>query len=524
VSSRGAASTGLSTLPDRPAAAPGNGIASNNRSSAAGTPQGSDFQALLAGSRNAKPPAATESAGSSQQSGRGESRDADRRKARDATDGASDASTVRHGTSPGLDGAGNAGGAASAAGPASAAATATLSSPHAADESSGRGTADGSGASAASTASGVSTASAASTASGASPASSASPVSAASPASADKEGWPAPGPADSAKADSAALANAQISSSTAAASPTESIGPDGQEGTAGAAPATQPAPPAQGSPDTPLGAAALSAQAEQLRAWLSGTATLQSGTAGPTAPGPSAAGPASTNSATGGAVVSGPSPAGVGLDATAVAAELALSASGIQPGETTTGASASGDSSDAVRADSLSSDFSQSLNALLSTNALPLHLADAAHAGGAQASGVLQSPLGTSAWVEELGTQLSWMANRGIESASLHVSPAELGPIEVRIAVHGSDASIWFGAAQATTRTALEQTLPQLRQLLGSHGLTLSDAGVFREPPRGSAHQAPSRSVAPISAASEETSRTVNTHAAVRLGLLDLYA
>jgi flagellar hook-length control protein FliK len=136
----------------------------------------------------------------------------------------------------------------------------------------------------------------------------------------------------------------------------------------------------------------------------------------------------------------------------------------------------------------------------------------------------LQSPVGTSAWVEELGAQLSWMVNRGIESASLHVSPVELGPIEVRIALHGSDASVWFGAAQTSTRTALEQALPQLRQLFASQGLALADAGVFREPPRGSAHQAPARSLAPVAAVSEETSRTADTRAVTQLGLLDLYA
>jgi len=161
----------------------------------------------------------------------------------------------------------------------------------------------------------------------------------------------------------------------------------------------------------------------------------------------------------------------------------------------------------------------------LAAQAAPVHLASTTHAGSAQqATGALQSPIGTNAWVEELGAQLSWMAHRGIDTASLHVSPAELGPIEVRIAVRGSEASVWFGAAQATTRTALEHALPQLRQLLASQGLALTDAGVFREPPRGSAHQALSRPLAPVAALRDEASGTTEPRAATRLGLLDLYA
>src|SRR6185437_2628720 len=182
-------------------------------------------------------------------------------------------------------------------------------------------------------------------------------------------------------------------------------------------------------------------------------------------------------------------------------------------------------SSDAASSVPPSADPSQTASPLVAAHAAPVHLAGTAHAGAAQQTpGALQSPLGTTAWVEELGAQLSWMAHRGIETASLHVSPAELGPIEVRIAVSGSDASVWFGAAQATTRAALEHALPQLRQLFASQGLALADTGVFREPPRGSAHPAPSRALAPVAALRDEASRTSETRATARLGLLDLYA
>ncbi|MGH8289763.1 MAG: flagellar hook-length control protein FliK [Steroidobacteraceae bacterium] len=103
----------------------------------------------------------------------------------------------------------------------------------------------------------------------------------------------------------------------------------------------------------------------------------------------------------------------------------------------------------------------------------------------------LSSSVGSSAWTDELGAKLTWMAGQGVESASLRLSPEHLGPLQVTISVHDGQASVWFGAAQPDTRTALQQSLPQLRQLFASQGLTLADAGVSREPPRGQTRQRP---------------------------------
>jgi flagellar hook-length control protein FliK len=66
----------------------------------------------------------------------------------------------------------------------------------------------------------------------------------------------------------------------------------------------------------------------------------------------------------------------------------------------------------------------------------------------------------------------------------LRLSPEHLGPLEVRIAVQNDQVSVWFGAAHADTRNALENALPRLRELFAAQGMSLTDAGVFREPPR----------------------------------------
>ena len=52
------------------------------------------------------------------------------------------------------------------------------------------------------------------------------------------------------------------------------------------------------------------------------------------------------------------------------------------------------------------------------------------------------------------------------------------------MAIREGEASIWFGAAHAETRQAIEQAIPRLREMLSANGLSLADAGVFQQAPR----------------------------------------
>jgi flagellar hook-length control protein FliK len=115
------------------------------------------------------------------------------------------------------------------------------------------------------------------------------------------------------------------------------------------------------------------------------------------------------------------------------------------------------------------------------------------------------------------------MAHQGIESASLRLSPEHLGPMEVQISVQNGDASVWFGATQADTRSALQQALPHLRDLFASQGLNLSNAGVFQQAPKDQSRSPRSNAVTSLSAVSAvEAPATTATR--LRLGLVDTYA
>lgn len=147
--------------------------------------------------------------------------------------------------------------------------------------------------------------------------------------------------------------------------------------------------------------------------------------------------------------------------------------------------------------------------------ASPLRQADCAY------SRPVHVPVGTAAWADEIGSRMTMMVDQGRHTASLRLSPEHLGPLEIHIAMNDDQASVWFSATHADTRTAIENALPRLRELFASQGLSLTDANVSREPPRQQSNPA-SQSAASGQFPSEEGAAATPAH--LRLSLLDAYA
>jgi len=135
----------------------------------------------------------------------------------------------------------------------------------------------------------------------------------------------------------------------------------------------------------------------------------------------------------------------------------------------------------------------------------------------------VHAPVGSPQWADELGSKLTVMVDKGQHSASLKLTPDNLGPLEVRISITDDKASVWFGAAHADTRAAIEHALPKLRDMFATQGLSLGDMGVFKEPPRDRQPQ-PNRNFTGNgdgSPAASETAMVVSTRS---ISLLDAYA
>jgi flagellar hook-length control protein FliK len=140
----------------------------------------------------------------------------------------------------------------------------------------------------------------------------------------------------------------------------------------------------------------------------------------------------------------------------------------------------------------------------------------------AAATPAMQTAVGNSGWAEELGSHVIWMAQQGVSTASLRLQPEHLGPLEVKISVHDATASVWFGANEPETRTALQAALPQLKEMFAAQGMTLTDAGVSRESPR---EQPLPRTAPPASGVSAQAApEGVSMALSLRRGLIDTYA
>jgi flagellar hook-length control protein FliK len=132
----------------------------------------------------------------------------------------------------------------------------------------------------------------------------------------------------------------------------------------------------------------------------------------------------------------------------------------------------------------------------------------------------LQSPVGTQAWADELGTRIVLLTERGQHSASLRLSPEHLGPLEIRIATRDDQVSVWFGAAHADTRAAIEHALPRLREMFEAQGMSLADASVFHEAPK---QRPPTWPVPRVSGVEAGAPEIENRLVPMRVGLVDMY-
>lgn len=104
----------------------------------------------------------------------------------------------------------------------------------------------------------------------------------------------------------------------------------------------------------------------------------------------------------------------------------------------------------------------------------------------AQAS--LPTPLDAPEFTQKLADQVSlWVGqarNDGPMTAELHLNPAEMGPINVKISLDGQSAHVDFAAAALETRQAIEASLSMLSSSLNDVGLSLSGGGVFSQTPQ----------------------------------------
>jgi flagellar hook-length control protein FliK len=125
---------------------------------------------------------------------------------------------------------------------------------------------------------------------------------------------------------------------------------------------------------------------------------------------------------------------------------------------------------------------SQALDALTGAHAARAQEAPAP----AQAYAAKPAPLPMdqpALFAERLNQHVSFMIGDQIQTAQIAVTPADLGPVEVRVTMVGDEAKIQLSATHAATREALNEALPRLRASFAEAGIALGQAGVFAQMP-----------------------------------------
>lgn len=81
-------------------------------------------------------------------------------------------------------------------------------------------------------------------------------------------------------------------------------------------------------------------------------------------------------------------------------------------------------------------------------------------------------------WSQDFGSKIVWMAKNEQQSAQLNINPPQLGPVQISLNLSGDQVSAVFASPHAEVRQAIQDALPQLREMLAGAGIDLGQANV----------------------------------------------
>jgi len=143
---------------------------------------------------------------------------------------------------------------------------------------------------------------------------------------------------------------------------------------------------------------------------------------------------------------------------------------------------------------------------------------------------VVNTPVTSPAWPQQLGQQLVQFAQRGGDQlVQMQLHPAELGPLSISLKMGEQGAQAHFLSSHAQVRQVIEQAIPQLREALAEQGITLGETSVGEQresSDQGLAQQQSGAGGQPgIDGGEEDSSLVPTQRAPVALdGRVDLYA
>ncbi len=88
------------------------------------------------------------------------------------------------------------------------------------------------------------------------------------------------------------------------------------------------------------------------------------------------------------------------------------------------------------------------------------------------------TPFQQAQWGEAVTERVMWLSSQGLQEAEIHLNPAELGPMQVKVSVANEQAHVSFVVSNTSVREALDQNAIRLREMFDGEGINLVDVDV----------------------------------------------
>ena len=144
----------------------------------------------------------------------------------------------------------------------------------------------------------------------------------------------------------------------------------------------------------------------------------------------------------------------------------------------------------------------------------------------------IHTHLRESSWSQQFGEKIVWLAKNDQQSAQININPPELGPVQITLNLSGGEAKVTFASPHMEVRQAIENSLPQLKEMLSSAGINLGQtnvgANLAQQNPENPYHNANGKRLADENAILPANDKALNVTTSSVLqkgrGLVDLFA
>jgi hypothetical protein len=144
----------------------------------------------------------------------------------------------------------------------------------------------------------------------------------------------------------------------------------------------------------------------------------------------------------------------------------------------------------------------------------------------------IHTHLRESSWSQQFGEKIVWLAKNDQQSAQININPPELGPVQITLNLSGDQAKVTFASPHIEVRQAIENSLPQLKEMFLSAGINLGQtnvgANLAQQNPDNPYQNANGKHLADENAILPANDKALNATASLVLqrgrGLVDLFA